>query len=98
MPIIDEPNAELYPVAHATARTINDNINRVDPPADCAGLTLHELADELVDIIREYEHGCADIEDVCSNGKITLDQYADVATDIFLYLRGVIGTSTDPEN
>lgn len=97
MPTINEPNAQLYPVAHAMASTINDNLNRVDPPADMASLTMLELAAKLVEIIGEYEHGCADVSDVCSNGDLQLDQYADVATDIFLYLRGVISIDTDQE-
>jgi hypothetical protein len=95
MPRIAEPNADLYPIAHAVASTINDNLNRVDPPADMTGLTLLELADRLVEIIGEYEHGVANVCDVGSDGDIRLDQYADVATDIYLYLRGVISTSTE---
>lgn len=97
MPIIDEPNAKLYPVAHAMASTLNDNLNRVDPPADMTSLTLLELAEKLVEIVGEYEHGCADVSDVSSNGDLELDQYVDVATDIYLYLRGVISMGTDQE-
>lgn len=88
MSIMDKPNPHVYPRTYQFAETLNDQIDKVDPPADMMSLTIQELAETLVEIVKEYEHGTAEVYDVGDNGDITLDDYTNVATDIFIYLRG----------
>ncbi len=87
MPIIDKPSPHVYPHTYQFVEALNDQVDSVDPRADMMSLTVQELAETLVEIVGEYEHGSAEVYDVGSNGDITLDDYTDVAMDIFLYIR-----------
>lgn len=76
--------------------------------------SIYEMRDMVVEVIREYLHGSADVED-CSS--VTWEQYISVAQDIFLSLDNMLlayhdfnaadddgddvlpeGTGTDPNN
>jgi hypothetical protein len=40
----------------------------------------------IVDAVAEYEHGSVDVDDVCPDEPVTLEQYAAVALDLILTL------------
>lgn len=70
-------NAEVYPVtAELTAAVVE------------AGYGDLPVAQQVVDIVGEYEHGAADVEDVCEQEPINIKQYAAVALDIILSIGG----------
>jgi hypothetical protein len=70
---MNRPNPAVYPIT----------ANLVDAVIE-AGYENLPVAIMMVETVGEYEHGTADVEDVCEQEPINIKQYAAVVLDMIL--------------
>jgi len=77
---VHPPSKEVYPITHQfDLDTIHININQ-------RSLTISQIRSVFAEVIGEYEHGSADVEDLIPENPINVTQLSAVLRDAILCL------------
>ena len=74
------PSKDVYPVHHKF------DMDTVHILGDKRTFTLQQIRDIFSEVIGEYEHGTAEVEDLLPKNPLSVDQYAEALRDAMLCL------------
>lgn len=79
-------NNSIYPITEKFEKD-TENLHRIKD-----SFTLEKIRNIFISVIKEYEHGCADVEDV---EDVNLKQYSAVANDLLLCIEDDYGEDNE---
>lgn len=77
---IHPPSKDVYPVSHKF------NIDTVGIIGNQKSFTIDQIRSIFAEVVGEYEHGSADLEDLVPNDPINLEQLSIILQDALLCL------------
>ena len=89
---VHPPNKDVYPVTH------NFDLGTVHIMSNKRSFTITQIRDIFSEIIGEYEHGTADVEDLIPESPINVEQLSTVLKDAILCLEHWVLTGEENES
>jgi len=88
---VHPPSKDVYPISHKF------NIDTIDIIGNQRSFTMEQIRAIFAEVVGEYEHGTADIEDLVPDDPVNVNQMSAILKDALLCLEHwVLGEEDEP--